>query len=386
MRDYVVFGEDWGRHPSSTQHLIRHIAANNRVLWVNSIGLRRPKLNAADMKRAWNKLASMAGQGTPSPAQEPVETPENLEVFSAKAIPWPGSKAMRRLNRHLIGSELRAELKRLNMRDPVLWASLPSAVDVVGELGESAVVYYCGDDFGSLAGVDHEPVLDMERELVWKSDLVFAASRHLMGKFPPRTARYLPHGVDYELFSRPAERASDLPSGKPVAGFYGGLAEWIDAELLEATAKQLGDWEFVFVGQIERDQMPRFETLSRMSNVHILGPRPHDALPGYSQHWDASMLPFCANDQIAACNPLKLREYLATGRPVVTTDFPALEGYRDLVSIAKGADEFANALRSGLSEKKKAGKKRQQRVREEQWENRAQDVETWIDAVARAST
>lgn len=383
MTDYVVFGEDWGRHPSSTQHLIRHIAKNNRVLWINSIGLRRPNLNAADIKRAANKLASMTGRGAPAAKQAPVDTPRNLRVFSAKAIPWPGSKAMRRLNRRLVGSEVRAELKRLGMRNPVLWASLPSAVDVVGELGESAVVYYCGDDFGSLAGVDHEPVLDMERELVWKADLVFAASRHLMGKFPPRTARYLPHGVDYDLFSTPAERAADLPDGKPIAGFYGSLAEWIDAELLEATARALPDWNFVFVGQIERDQMSRFEALSKMSNVHILGPRPHDALPGYSQHWDVSMLPFCANQQIAACNPLKLREYLATGRPVVTTDFPALEGYRDLVRIAEGSDAYSEALCASTSEKKKAGKKRKRRVREEQWEHRARDVEAWIDSVIR---
>ena len=205
--DLVVFGEDWGRHPSSTQHLVRRLAADRQVVWVNSIGLRRPRPNGSDLVRVASKLLRR-----PKAASRGVTPPERMSIVPPMAVSWPGSSLAATVNRHVVGWQVRRVMARRNMRRPILWTSLPSAMPLVGSLGERAVVYYCGDDFGSLAGVDHEPVMAMERALVDRADLIIAASETLAERLPASRTLLLPHGADVDLFRRPATRAQDLPA------------------------------------------------------------------------------------------------------------------------------------------------------------------------------
>jgi glycosyltransferase involved in cell wall biosynthesis len=366
--DLVAFGEDWGRHPSSTQHLMKRIGIDRQVLWVNSIGMRRPHLTLHDLNRAASKV--FGGPSNPSTAL-PGDAPRAGTTITAPfAISWPGSRAAFALNRRLLARQIGARMTERGIKRPVLWTSLPTALPVVGTLGERAVVYYCGDDFGALAGVDHEPVLAMERRLVEKADLVLAASAVLAARFPSHKTLHVPHGADIALFQAPAPRAADLPSDKPVAGFYGSLSSWIDTELMATVADLLPDWWFVFIGGIETD----VSILAARPNVRLLGKRAHSELPGYAQHWMASLLPFRDNAQIRACNPLKLREYMAVGRPIVATDFPALGPYRDLISVAAAPGDFAAAVAATLQGTDRT-RERQVRVQSETWEARAAQVE-----------
>lgn len=335
-RDLVVFGEDWGGHPSSTQHIVSHLAADRRVVWVNSLGLRRPRLNARDVARAAAKLRSAVG---PRPAVAKTPAPTNMRIVDPLAISWPGNPVADVINRRLVGARLRNAISDAGLREPVLWASLPTAAPLVGAIGESAVVYYCGDDFAALAGVDHSPVSRMERNLADRADLVIAASEPLANRFAHRPSLLAPHGVDFELFSTPAPRAIDLPEG-PVAGFYGALADWIDVAAITEAARRLPHWRFVFVGPVHTD----VSMLAAAPNVTLLGPRPHGSLPSYSQHWTVSMLPFRDNAQIRACNPLKLREYLAAGSPVVSSRFPAMAAYADCISVYGDETSLASAI------------------------------------------
>ncbi len=370
--DLVAFGEDWGRHPSSTQHLIKRIGIDRQVLWVNSIGMRRPQLTVRDMQRALSKVFAAPPTAT---AQAPVEAPPaGTTVTSPLAISWPGSRAAFAANRRLLQRQINARMTERGMTRPVLWTSLPTALPVVGTLGERAVVYYCGDDFGALAGVDHAPVLEMERRLVEKADLVLAASDVLAARFPAHKTLHVPHGADITLFQLPASRAHDLPTDKPVAGFYGSLSSWIDIELMATVADLMPHWWFVFIGNVETD----VSALAAKPNVRLLGKRAHSQLPGYAQHWKASLLPFRDNAQIRACNPLKLREYMAAGRPIVSTDFPALRPYHDLIHVAAGPHSFAAAIAASTQEPDRA-KQRQRRVQGETWEARAAQIERALE-------
>jgi glycosyltransferase involved in cell wall biosynthesis len=372
-RDLIVFGEDLGAHPSSTQHLVRHLAEDRRVLWVNSIGLRRPRLTARDIGRAARKAAAVAlparGRRKAAPAAFPVVQP--------LAIPMARGGAARGLNRALIGGAVRGAARRAGLGRRVVWASLPSAVQALGALEEDAVVYYCGDDFGALAGVDHAVALEMEAELVARADLVLAASPTLAARFPAHKTRLLPHGVDVSLFGTPAPRAPDLPEG-PVAGFYGALADWIDLELVAATARLLPEWRFAMIGPAQAD----ISALSGLHNVLLLGERPHAALPGYAQHWTAGLIPFRDTPQIRACNPLKLREYLAAGRPVVATPFPALAPYAAEVGTAHDPLGFAARLVASLHEAPSRVAARKLLVDGESWAVRAAAARAWIDGLA----
>jgi glycosyltransferase involved in cell wall biosynthesis len=371
----IVFGEDWGAHPSSTQHLAACLAAGRRVLWVNSIGLRRPRLTAADASRAARKVArALLSRCFRKPSREsraPFPTVQPLVVPMAR---W---RPLRALNRALLTRSVGRAADAAGLERPVLWISLPSAVDAVGALGESAVVYYCCDDFGSLAGVDHPAALAMEAELAERADLILAASPALAARFPSGKTLLLPHGVDLELFSRPAPRAGDLPEGGPVAGYYGTIAPWLDLGLVAAVARLLPEWRFAMIGAVQTD----VSAVAGLANVHFLGPRPHADLPRYSQHWDAGIIPFLDTPQIRACNPLKLREYLAAGKPVVATPFPALAPYAAGVRTAAGAAGIAAALRASLTDGPREADARRALVAADSWAARAAEASAAISAL-----
>ncbi|MGL4544707.1 MAG: glycosyltransferase [Plesiomonas sp.] len=377
----VVLGEDWGGHPSSTQHLIKRLLHDRQVIWVNSIGLRRPRLNRRDLSRLWQKLWAIlrnrhhqknphtqaCANGTAAvDATNNIETavskttaaenthtssefepiPESASalyepfVIAPLALPLPGVAWARPINRYLLKKQISNVMKKHHITSPILWLSLPTGVDLINSLNERAVIYYCGDDFSALAGVDHQAIHQLEEELVEKADLILAASPTLVSRFPAEKTQLLPHGVDVQLFSQPQARATDLPTGKPIAGFYGSLSTWINVELLADVARTLTNWNFVLIGPIQTD----ISAFHGLQNIYILGPRAHHELPAYVQYWQVSMLPFHDNAQIRACNPLKLREYLAAKKPIVCTDFPALDGYRDLIHTADSANNFCVAL------------------------------------------
>lgn len=378
----IVFGEDWGAHPSSTQYLMTRLAEDRDILWVNSIGLRRPKLNPADAKRLVRKVGAMLGKRG---ATATVATPKRITVASAKAISWPGSKLARSINRRTIPASLKPLTDRFGAERPILWTSLPSAVDVIGQFDETAVIYYAGDDFEGLAGVDHGPVGRMEKELADRADLIIAASEVLAAKFPPEKTVVLPHGCDIDRFGAPAPRAADLSPDRPVAGFYGSLADWLDYDLLRDAAMIRPDWDFVFIGNISTDSF-KLGRLRALPNVRLLGPRPHAELPSYVQHWQASLLPFVDNAQIRACNPLKLREYLAAGTPVISTEFPALAPYRRHVHTVSSAVEVSVALRLALLDNRRSRSARQRAVSGESWEDRATELRRLVSGLSEADT
>ena len=359
--DMLVFGEDWAAHPSSTQHLISQYRASQQILWVNSLGLRRPKFNHYDLMRAGRKLFSMC--------KPPLTTDQqHLRQLNPHCLSWPANRQVRRLNQKLLLRQLLPLLKK--SPSPLVWTSLPSAVDVIGHLNEKACVYYCGDDFSALAGVDHDPVQAMEDELVAKSHLVITASEHLAKKFPKHKTLVLNHGVDYRHFATTTTVANDLPKGL-TAGFYGSISTWFDQRLICQVAKLLPHWKFVLIGSVQTD----VSALQAQTNILLMGPRDYQALPSYSQHWYAGILPFKDNRQIQACNPLKLREYLAAGRPIVSTPFPALAPFSELIHVATRAEQFAAALESSVRGESQEHKElRQNSVKNADWKVKAKIV------------
>lgn len=378
MTDLIVFGEDWGAHPSSTMHLVSHMKGAGRVVWVNSIGLRRPRLSWHDLGRVWRKLGAALRRGRPA-VQPRQSAPPPGPVIQPLVLPMAANPVLRRLNRALLARSVGGAARAAGLVRPVVWMSLPSAVDAIGALDEAAVVYYAGDDFGALAGVDHARCLAMEAELAARADLILAASPTIAARFPGARTHVLPHGVDLGLFTTPAPRAADLPEGL-VAGYYGTLASWLDFGLIARTARRLPDWRFVFIGTLASDVAAEdLALLKGEPNIILLGPRPHAALPGYSQHWTAGLIPFRDNAQIRASNPLKLREYLAAGQPVVATPFPALLPYAAHIAVESSDEGFARALAASVGDAGHAG--RRGCVAAESWQARADEASALIAAL-----
>lgn len=402
---WIVFGEDWASHPSSTQHLFSHIADSDEVIWINSMGLRSPEFNRHDITRAARKVSRMLTRRSDWPdtrsasdahAISDTENDASSEasglhktqndalksqkkgpdtVIEPRTLPVYQSKLVREYNKWQLQKQLAPYLA--DKTEPrILWLSLPSAVDMVGCCDEDLSVYYCGDDFASLAGVDHDIVSRMEAELAERCDLILTASEKLTEKFPMGKTHVLEHGVDYDLFSRPQTRPAQMPESGPNIGFYGQLADWVDIGLLSQIADQFSHCNLILIGAIHTDT----QTLLQKPNVFWLDAMAHHKLAGFCQHWDVAILPFHQCEQITHCNPLKLREYLASGTSVVSTRFPAAEKYADVMTLVDHPSMFIQALHDcleqALTDDALQQRIQQQRasVKNESWQARADQV------------
>lgn len=372
-RPIIIFGEDWGGLPSSTQHLAKHFAQGRKVLWVNSIGLRQPRFSFSDFTRAFSKLVKRFRPSVNIPAH----TPDNVTVTNFLTIPAPKSKAARNLAKRMLQRQLSNYLQKEEFKDAILWTSLPTTSDVFKSYSHLTRVYYCGDDFNALSGVDHDTVSQHETDLLESVDLVLTASEKLKNKFAHPNVQLLSHGVDKELFEGAKARATDLPkTNRPTVGFYGSISEWFDVALVRDIANALPSWNIVVVGKNVID----ISELKKLKNVHLLGPKAHEELPRYSQHWDVSILPFVQNAQIHACNPLKLYEYLSVGKPIVSRDFPAIAPFKGAVQIANTSQEFIEAIKmaryANLIPEFKRGL--QSLNSGNSWQEKATKVDQWI--------
>ncbi len=376
-RALIVFGEDFGRHPASTEHLVRRLARSRKVVWMNSLGMRRPQLTLRDAHRAASKVGQMLLGRKPADAYDTTAaaTPDGMEIVAPHAVSAPGNSVAFKLNRALLSRQVLGIMAKAGIEKPLLWLTLPTALPVVGTLDEHALIYYCADDFGTLAGIDHADVLAMERDVVARADLIIVVSDVLAAKFPASKTIVVPHGVDYDLFATPLPRADDLPTGRKIAGFYGSLPHWIDPDLIRSTAAAMPDWLFAFIGG-----GTLFTDGPAPDNTLFLGTRPHAMLPRYVQHWDVSLLPYRDCAPLRAGNPLKLREYLAAGTPIATVDFPALAPYRGLVSMAASAAGFPAAICAAAGDRSRNAARRHA-VADGTWEARAAEVDAALEAL-----
>jgi glycosyltransferase involved in cell wall biosynthesis len=371
--DIVCFANDWDSDPLSKKHVMTRLARDNRVLWVNSLGCRNPTASARDFRRAAKKLGDFF-QGCRQVA-------DNLWVTSPLVIPFHGSAAARALNRRWLAATLRLTLRRLGMRRPVTWSFLPSSADVVGRLGERLVVYQCVDEYSQFTGTDKAAILEMEERLCRRADLVLVSAQTLYdAKRPwnPRT-HLVTHGVEVEHFRRALDPATPIPEDLaprsdrtegPVVGFFGLVADWVDLELVRRLAEARPHWTLVLVGKADTD----VSVLDGLPNVRLLGQRRYEELPGYCRGFDAAILPFRINELTLAANPLKLREYLAAGLPVVATAIPEAERLAPWVRIGRDPEGFLAELDAVFADGARG-------PREEI--SRAMDTESWDHKVAK---
>lgn len=370
--DFIVFSEDWGGHPSSTQHIFRQlIKRGHRVVWFNSIGLRNPSFNLRDVKRIFVKIYEALFKKRDADTVEKVERYAPVEVIQSLVFPKADNPLFRAVNKFLLGRKIREAAERLGLESPVLWITTPSAECVTDAMEYKKILYYCCDDYGSLPGVDPDFVEQLEKRLSSEADDIIITNHGLGQRFPEGKTHYIPHGVDYDLFTSANDRPDELPPS-PVAGFYGSISDWLDIGLLVNVVKSLPEWNFVFIGNVATE----VGELEALDNVHFLGPKDHSELVRYAANWDVSLMPFRQCEQIEKCNPLKLREYLAVGRPVVSVTFPAVAEFSELISLVDYADaeSFAEGIRQSLNDDI-ATELRRKTVEQESWTQRAMDIE-----------
>jgi len=342
----LVFSDDWGRHPSSCQHLIRHLLPRRQTRWVNTIGTRAPRLNWSTFRRGIDKLRQWA-----KPRRDVETLPDNLRVLNPQMWPWFRSSFDRWLNRRLLRKQICAWLQDLP-QPPIGVTTVPIVADIVRDLPVKRWVYYCVDDFSQWPGLDQATMAQMEGLLLKQVDGAVAASPVLQDRLARlgRPSVLLTHGVDLDLWQQPSKplglRLDNFEH--PLVLFFGLIDGRLDTAFLKAAAEQLTHGTLLLVGP----QDPTAPDLNSLPRVTVLPPLSFDELPALAREADVLIMPYANLPVTRAMQPLKLKEYLATGKPAVVRDLPANREWTDCLDVCATAEQFATLvnerLRTGL--------------------------------------
>jgi glycosyltransferase involved in cell wall biosynthesis len=378
-------GEDWWyHHPHSKNHLMKRFArAGNRVVFVNSISMGLPGLGHKDLlPRVARKLRSYARLAR--------QTPEGITVVSPAALPFFGSRAARAANRRLLALQIRLLARRRGLSEPVLWVAIPTAADMIGHLGESLVVYQVSDKYDANEmdhATDPAAIRRLHELALERADLILYSGRKLLAEAERGRERshLLEQAVDFEHWSRVSAAGKDalevapevarLP--RPRLGYFGAIEPWlVDQELVARAARERPAWQWVFVGNKSRGL-----DIEGLPNTHFLPAVPYAELPRYAAGFDVCVLPWETERAFTSYgSAIKVREYLATGKPVVISPLPEYEHLAGVLRIARSREDFFRLVEDALAEEgdERAGA-RQAAVRDGTWDARAEWVSGLIE-------
>jgi glycosyltransferase involved in cell wall biosynthesis len=383
-------GEDWWyHHPHSKNHLMRRFArAGNKVIFVNSISMGLPALSNKDLlPRIRRKLGSYAKLAR--------TTDEGITVVSPAALPFFGSRASRAANRRLIAAQISLLARRRGLTSPILWIAIPTAAEMIGEFDESLVVYHVSDKYDANLmdhATDPAAIRRLHERAIERADLIFYSGRKLLDEAAGGRERshLLEQAVDFEHWSRVAAQGEGALAvapeikkiPRPRLGYFGAVEPWlVDQELIKRAAVERPRWQWVFVGNKSRGM-----EIESLPNAHFLPAVPYDDLPRYAAGFDVCVLPWETERAFTSYgSAIKVREYLATGKPVVISPLPEYEPMRDVLRIARGRDDFLRLVEDALDDRDEgAALRRQDSVRQGTWDARAEWVSSLIeDALAK---
>lgn len=385
MPRIAAFTKDWNDVPTCTTHILREMGRTMPVLWIESIGTRKPSLAAArDLVRIVRRLRA---------ALHPVKAKENhLTVLTPLVIPKAESAVARGLNRFLMRRAIAGQFGGPAEGRLEYWCFVPSAVDFLPPrtggrrtTEDPLIVYYCVDDWTKFEYLDGEWTARKERELLAAADVVFATSRVLETKcrsLARGPVHYMPHGVNHRGFAAALLPEMRVPEDlaalrKPVIGFYGNVYPWIDFELIGRLAAARQDWSFVLIGGVFCD----VSNLSRHPNVHFLGRREYTELPAYCKGFDVAMIPYdLGNPRMESVNPVKTREMLSAGVPIVGCDIEELHGFGEDVVVCRDPESWLAALARQMARSDRAAISKH--VENDDWSCRLQTIRAQVEAAA----
>ena len=341
--DFLVFSDDWGEHPSSCQHIFRHIAKDHRVLWVNTIGMRNPTFTLRDARKAVRKVSKMVRR---QKFRTTAHVPEgNIVVCQPRMIPGTRLSMIREFNARSVTKTVQSLLRDLEFDNPIVVTTVPNAAEYSELLAARKVVYYCVDDFSLWPGLDAEIVRKMESSIIFNADCLIAASGALYERLSVsgKPTYLLTHGVDVPLFSSRVEYEHPKMAhiAKPRVGFFGLIDGRMDWELLVPLAQKMVNTQFVFAGPVDASA----GELPKLDNLHFVGAIDYIDLPAFICGVNVLILPYKTDGLSEFLSPLKLNEYLATGKPIVCAPIRAAKDWIDRIQSARTTVEWEELLR-----------------------------------------
>jgi glycosyltransferase involved in cell wall biosynthesis len=364
-------GEDWWyHHPHSKNHILKRLATQNKVLFVNSITMGLPSTSNPDFfLKVRRKLRSYMLWLR--------KVPEGLYVLTPISVPLYGSRLGRALNRWLLLTQLHLIMLLLGMREPIVWAAIPTAADLVDSLGAKLILYQVSDKYEANedSALSATIIREMDQHLKRRAAVVMYSGRKLFEESDLPHRYFLEQAVDFDHFATEAHETAaevvDIP--RPVLGYFGAMDYVMDIPLMEEVAKRRPQWHWLMIGS--KSNAVQFNS----SNIHHIPPRSYLELPRYIRHMDVCVLPWSQRNIFTSYgSAIKVREYLATGKPVIIS--PLYEYLKTPgVRIYRTAEEFITAVESALYEDTSSDRMlRQSVVRYCTWDARAREVGTLI--------
>lgn len=380
--DIVCVGfADWDTDLWTNQHhLMSRLARDNRVLFIESLGLRQPQLARRDLARIARRLRR---------GLAPPRAVNGLHVLSPLVIPFHRSRPVRALNARLLPALVGRAARKLGLRRPILWAYVPQAGALIDTLQPSLVVYHCVDDISAHERIDTQSFRAAEDRFAARADLVLASAPALAERMRKLSDNvlYAPNVADTDLFARslqpgPLDSAmAVLPQPRIV--FTGAIVSTkLDIPLIVALARARPAWSFALVGPAgPGDPHMDVSALDAEPNIHLLGSRSYERLPDVLRAADAGLIPYARNELTESIFPMKVYEYLAAGLPVVTTPLPALTEVAE-VATAADAHGIAELLDDALAHDTPQRRiERSRAAAAHSWDRRLEEIAVAVEAL-----
>jgi glycosyltransferase involved in cell wall biosynthesis len=369
-------GEDWWyHHPHSKNHLLKRYALANKVLFINSITMGLPSMSNPDFfLKIRRKLKSYMRWLR--------KVPEGLWVMTPVNVPLYGSRVGRWLNRVLLLAQVRLAMLLLKMSHPILWVAIPTAAEMAGRLGEKILLYQVSDkyDANEDSALSRAVIQNYDRLLKQGADVVMYSGRKLFQEAAEPNRFFLEQAVDFEHFANlDVDRAEELAGiPHPILGYFGSMDYVMDTDLMAEVSRLRPEWHWVLLGL--KSNLVKISA----PNVHFLGSKPYRTLPQFVRHFDVCVLPWrSANAFTSYGSAIKVREYLATGKPVVIAplyEYLHTAGLR----FYRSTEEFIAQVEDALENDTPAlAAQRQAVVKDCTWDVRARQLATLIDGLLR---
>jgi len=373
--DTLCFGgEDWWYHNRGhiDMQMMRRFADKGRVLYVNSIVMQ--KFNIGQGRKFIQRLV----RKTKSIFTGLKKADKDFWVYSPFSLPVQHISWAKPANELLLQSQIGLVKHRIGMEISVVWVACPPACDMAIKMKKNKLVYQRTDRFEDFPGVNIEKIKKFDRRLKANADLTIYVNNKLYEEEADqcKKAFYLDHGVDFEMFSSPLQKTSELRDiadiPKPIIGFIGSIDDCNpDIDFLGKVADLLPNMSFVVIGRAQMD----CSALTARKNIWMLGQKPYELIPEYGRRFDVTLLPLRQSRWAEAVNPLKLKEYLAMGKPIVSTPFPQLQEYLDVVYEADTPESFAACIKRAISDDcPELVNKRRDKVKGSSWDSKAELV------------
>lgn len=369
---------DWTSYKTSKIYLMKIMSKRNRVLYVETIGSKAPRLCKSHFYRIIRRLSRwLEGPMRPSDA-----APEdNILVYSPLVIPIYNSRFIRKINFYLLRWTFRRLIKKLNFKEPILWFYLPTAADLIGQLSEKYCLYHCVDDWLTYPGYRNSNFEDLEKKLFENSNAVFISNRLLFErkKILNENTYYLPHAVEFEHYQGPFLPGGSLPADvaslrRPIIAMIGEVAGWVNWAFLKFAAQTNPQWSIITIGPVGYDA--DIKEIKDVSNIHLLGYKEYSELPDYYRAIDVCIISFNLDEHTKYCTPTRFYEHLAAGKPIISTDFPAAREFpEELVRISGTKEEFVELIKKSMDENNEALiEKRKKLAIANSWNHRAEYI------------